>query len=225
MAGDEREDREIERRFPSDVAFTPAVKAVQQRFGSRRGYARMEEREGWQTKVSDDLAAFLAQQDSFYFASANAAGQPYVQHRGGPAGFLKVLNRKTLGIADFSGNKQYITAGNLSENDRVHIFLIDHAHRRRVKIWGRAWIVEDDPELMDRLTDPGYAARPERAILITVQAWDVNCPQHITRRYSTAQIAPAFEKLENRILDLEAEVEALRKKLSAAGLGDDVAPA
>lgn len=214
----------MDRNYVSDVAFTPAVKAWQQRQGSRRAYARMEAGAGWQDKVTQDLAAFLAVQDSFYLATANAAGQPYIQHRGGPPGFLKVLDHKTLGIADFGGNKQFITLGNLSENDKAHIFLIDYANQRRIKIWGRAWVEEDDAELMDRLVEPDYEGRPERAILFSVEAWDVNCPQHITRRYTEAQIAPAFQQLEARILELESDIQRLQGKLSAAGLRDDPTP-
>lgn len=201
----------------SDIAFTPAVKAWQERHGSRAGYARMEQKGGWRTEVTPELAGFLAERDSLYIATANGAGQPYIQHRGGPKGFLKVLDRRRLGFADFGGNKQYITAGNLSENDRAHIFLMDYANRNRIKIWGRAEVVEGDEALLERLADPDYKGRPERAIIFTIEAWDVNCPQHITRRYTEAEIAPAFAKLESRILELEAEVARLRGAPDAAG--------
>ena len=194
----------------SDVAFSPAVKALQERHGSRAGYARMEEKGGWKREITPDLAAFLAGRDSFYLATASAAGQPYIQHRGGPKGFLKVLDAGRLAFADFGGNRQYITAGNLSENDRAHVFLMDYPNRQRIKIWGRARVVEDDPELMERLLTPGYKAKPERAILFEVEAWDANCPQHITPRYSEAEIAPAVAKLQARIEELEAEVARLR---------------
>ena len=198
----------------SDVAFTPAVKAWQARKGSRKAYARMEEKGGWQTDVTPELAAFLAERDSFYLASASANGQPYIQHRGGPAGFLKVVGERSLAFADFGGNKQYITAGNLSENDRAHIFLMDYPIRRRLKLWGRARVVEDAPALLESLADPAYKARPERAIVFDIEAWDVNCPQHIAPRYTEAQIKPAFVTLEGRILELEAEVARLKGVLA-----------
>ena len=194
----------------SDIAFTPAVKALQEHNGSRAGYARMEEKGGWRDTVTPDLAAFLAERDSFYLATASGAGRPYIQHRGGPKGFLKILDDKRLAFADFGGNRQYITAGNLSENDRASIFLMDYAGRRRIKVWGRARVVDDDPALLERLIEPGYKAKPERAIVFEIEAWDVNCPQHITRRYTDEQIAPALAKLQARIEELEAEVEELR---------------
>ncbi len=193
----------------SDVAFTPAVKALQELKGSRAAYAGMEARGGWQRTVSRELAAFIAERDSFYFATASAAGRPYIQHRGGPRGFLKVLDDRTLAFADFTGNRQYITLGNLSENDQAHIFLMDYPRRRRVKIWGRARVVDDDRALMDRLTPAGYGGRPEQAIVFTVEAWDVNCPQHITPRYTEEEVAAALEKLQARIDALEAELAAL----------------
>ena len=196
---------------PSDVAFTEAVKAQQTRRGSRAGYRRMEEKGGWQDRVTPDLAAFLGERDSFYFATASAAGQPYIQHRGGPKGFLKAVDDKTLGFADFAGNKQYISLGNLSENDQAQIFLMDYANRQRVKIWGRARVVEDDPALLARLADPAYRGRPERAILFEITAWDVNCPQHIAPRYSEDLIALATEKLRSRIAELEAEVTRIKE--------------
>ena len=194
----------------SDIAFTPAVKALQERNGSRAGYARMAEKKDWHDTVTPDLAAFLAERDSLYLATASAEGRPYIQHRGGPKGFLKVLDDKRLAFADFGGNRQYISAGNLSENDQAAIFLMDYPNRRRIKLWGRARVVEDDPELLARLVEPGYKAKPERAILFEVEAWDVNCPQHITPRYSEAEIAPALAKLQARIAELEAEVKRLR---------------
>jgi len=194
----------------SDIAFTPAVKALQERNGSRAGYERMAEKKDWHDTVTPDLAAFLAERDSFYLATASAEGRPYIQHRGGPKGFLKVLNDKRLAFADFGGNRQYISAGNLSENDQAAIFLMDYPNRRRLKLWGRARVVEDDPELLARLVEPGYKAKPERAFLFEVEAWDVNCPQHITPRYSEAEIAPALAKLQARIAELEAEVARLR---------------
>ena len=194
----------------SDIAFTPAVKAWQARRGSRAGYARRAEKRDWSDSVTPELAAFLAEQDSFYLATASAEGRPYIQHRGGPAGFLKAIDDKHLAFADFGGNKQYITAGNLSENDRASIFLMDYANRQRIKLWGRARVVEDDAALLERLADPAYRAKPERAVVFEIEAWDVNCPQHITRRYTEAQIAPAVAKLQARIDELEAEVKELK---------------
>ncbi len=199
------------RTYSSDVAFTPAVKAMQEKLGSRAGYARMEEKGGWKTTVTPDLAGFLAQRDSFYLATASAEGQPYIQHRGGPKGFLRVIDEQTLGFADFGGNRQYISLGNLSENDRAQLFLMDYANRRRVKVWGRARVVEDDPFLLERLADPEYPGKPERAILFTIEAWDVNCPQHITPRFTEADLAPGIGRLKARIEELEAEVARLKE--------------
>ena len=195
---------------PSDVAFTPAVKAIQQRKGSRGAYARMERGRGWQTAITPDLADFLADLDMFYLGTANSEGQPYIQYRGGPPGFLKVLDDHTLGFADFGGNRQYVTLGNLSENPRAFLFLMDYANSRRVKLWGTARAVEGDAALLERLRDPAYPGEAERAILFTVEAWDVNCPQHIHRRFSERQVAPAIARMQARIDELEAEVGRLR---------------
>ncbi|NQU62560.1 MAG: pyridoxamine 5'-phosphate oxidase family protein [Rhodospirillales bacterium] len=192
--------------YASDVAFTPAVKAIQEAKGSRRGYAKMEETTGWKDTVSEDLAGFIATRDSFYLGTANAEGQPYIQHRGGRPGVLKVLDDKTLAFADFRGNRQYITAGNLSENDKAYIFIMDYPNRSRVKIWGRAR-VSDDPELMARLSDADYKAVPEQAIVFEITAWDTNCPQHITPRFSEAEVAKIVEPLQRRIEALEAELK------------------
>lgn len=194
----------------SDITFTPAVKAVQERLGSRAGYAKMEQRGGWRNTVTPDLAAFIAERDSFYLATASADGRPYIQHRGGPKGFLKVLDDHTLAFADFSGNRQYISMGNLAENDKAFIFLMDYTNRRRIKIWGRAEVIEDDPTLLEQLADPAYTARPERVFRFHIEAWDSNCPQHITPRFTAEDIAPAVQKLRDRIAELEAEVAALR---------------
>jgi predicted pyridoxine 5'-phosphate oxidase superfamily flavin-nucleotide-binding protein len=199
----------------SDVAFSPSVKLVQERKGSRAAYRRREERGGWRTKVSPDLAAFLAERDSFYLATASVEGQPYVQHRGGPKGFLRVIDETTLGFADYSGNKQYISTGNLAENDRAYIFLMDYAHRRRVKIWGRARVTED-PETIARLMPEGYAAKPEQAVLFTIAAWDTNCNQHIPQKFDAADVEVAAETLHRRIVELEAENRTLRAQLGAA---------
>ncbi len=205
----------------SDVAFTPAVKAVQERKGSRTGYRRMEEKGGWRTKVTPDLAAFLAERDSAYLATASRDGQPYVQHRGGPKGFIRVLDEGTLGFADYAGNRQYITAGNLAENDRAFLFLMDYARRRRIKIWGRAKVVENDPELIARLMPEGYPARPEQAILFTIAAWDVNCPQHIPQKLDAADVAAVVGRLQRRVGELEAENARLREP---SALGSTASP-
>ena len=170
------------KKISSDIAFTAAVKAVQDRLGSRRTYARMEAGRGWETEITPALAEFIGEQDSFFLATASADGQPYIQHRGGPKGFLRVLDPKTLAFADFAGNRQYISVGNLSENPKVHLFLIDYQHQQRIKIWGEARVVEDDPALLAKLVVAGYEARPQRALVIDVLAWDANCPQHIPRK-------------------------------------------
>jgi uncharacterized protein len=198
------------RTYPSDVAFTPAVKDIQTRKGSRRSYAHVEENGGWRTEINEDLAAFLAQTNSFYFATANAEGQPYIQHRGGPKGFVKILDSTTLAFADYSGNRQYITQGNLSENPKAHIFVMDYAHRHRVKIWGEARVVDDDPALMKSLMPQGYKARPEQVILFKVVAWDLNCPQHIPQKFDSTDVAAALASRDARISELEAELATLK---------------
>ena len=192
---------------PEDVMFSPAVKAEQTRLGSR---AQFEDRE-WKTEITDDLRQFLAVIDTFFFATASADGRPYIQHRGGPPGFLKPIGTHMLAFADFAGNRQYITLGHLKENDRAHIFIPHFATRQRVKLWGRARIVEGDLELMERLVDPAYKARPERAIAFSLEVWDGNCPQHIVPRYTEAEIAPAVDRLAQRIKELEEEVALLKR--------------
>lgn len=199
-------------RYPSDVAFTPAVKAQQARHGSRHAYARMEEGHGWPVALSPDIAEFIAAQTSVFLATANADGQPYIQHRGGSAGFLHVLDERSIAFADFSGNRQYVTLGNLADNPRAHLFLIDYAQRQRVKLWGRARAVEDDAALIEKLMPPGYAARAERAIVFTVDAWDVNCPKHIPRRFDAADVEAALAKRDARIRELEEEVARLTER-------------
>ncbi|MEM8791898.1 MAG: pyridoxamine 5'-phosphate oxidase family protein [Pseudomonadota bacterium] len=195
----------------SDIAFTDAVKAQQERLGSRATYQEAIEREDWPNEVTPDLAAFLAQRDSFYLATSNGAGQPYIQHRGGPLGFLKPVGPRTLAFADFAGNRQYISMGNLTENDRVALFLMDYANRQRIKIWGWARMVEEDPELLRQLSDPGYRGHPERAFVIEIDAWDINCPQHIPQLYGEEIIRQATRKLAARIAELEAENAELRQ--------------
>jgi predicted pyridoxine 5'-phosphate oxidase superfamily flavin-nucleotide-binding protein len=196
--------------YASDIAFTDAVKAEQSRMGSRRAYAHMEQEVGWQTRITDVLREFIAARDSMYLATANAAGQPYIQHRGGPPGFLRVLDDETFGFADFAGNKQYITLGNLHENTKTHVFLMDYAHRRRIKIWGTLSAAEGDAELNAQFKPEGYKARVERVLLIKVAAWDVNCPQHIPMKIDAADVAAAIEKRDARIAELEVEVARLK---------------
>jgi uncharacterized protein len=196
----------------SDVAFTPAVKAAQARHGSREQYARLEARGGFRTAVTPDLAAYLAEVRSFYLATASAEGQPYVQHRGGPRGFLRVIDEHTLGFADFKGNRQYITTGNLAENPRAYIFAMDYAHQRRVKFWGRARTVENDAALLARLWPEGYAARPEQVIVFDIEAWDTNCPQHIPQMFHADDVGRTIVGLQTRIEELKAEVAALKAR-------------
>jgi predicted pyridoxine 5'-phosphate oxidase superfamily flavin-nucleotide-binding protein len=198
------------RQLSSDIAFTPRVKAIQAERGSRTNYARMEKRGGFRTDLTEDLAQFIAQIDTAFLATANAAGQPYAQHRGGPKGFIKILGPRTLGFADFKGNRQYITTGNLAENDRAFLFLMDYAHRRRVKIWGRARVVADDDTLVERLMPDAYDARPEQAILFEVEAWDINCPQHIPQKIDAGDVEQVLLQLQARIAKLEEENAALR---------------
>ncbi|WP_315734750.1 pyridoxamine 5'-phosphate oxidase family protein [Bradyrhizobium sp. SZCCHNR1093] len=195
---------------PADVMFSPAAKAIQARKGSRDSYAHLEQSRGWRYQVDADLAGRLAEATSFYLATASADGQPYIQHRGGPKGFLKVLDSHTLAFADFSGNRQYITQGNLSENPHAYIFIMDYAHRRRVKIWGTARVVEDDAALTASLMPGGYKARPEQVILFTISAWDTNCPQHIPQKFDAADVAEALAVRDARIAELEAELAKLK---------------
>jgi predicted pyridoxine 5'-phosphate oxidase superfamily flavin-nucleotide-binding protein len=199
-----------------DVAFTPAVKAIQARKGSREAYARVEQNGGWRTEIDDDLAGFLAAQDSLFLATATADGQPYIQHRGGPKGFVRILDKNTLAFADYGGNRQYITQGNLSENPKAYIFVMDYARRRRVKIWGAARIVDDDPALLKSLMPAGYKARPEQVILFKISAWDTNCPQHIPQKFDAADVAAALASRDARIAELEVELAKSKSTVSAA---------
>lgn len=196
--------------YTSDIAFTPSVKAIQDRKGSRRGYAHMEATRGWESRITPELAAFIAAQTSVFLGTASADGQPYIQHRGGPPGFLRVLDDQTLAFVDFSGNRQYITHGNLAENAKSHLFLIDYAHARRIKIWGTAQVIEGDDTLIAELMPQGYRARPEQVIRFTVTAWDANCPQHIPQRFEAADVAAAIAERDARIRDLEAQLKALK---------------
>lgn len=193
----------------SDIVLPPAARRAQAQRGSARAYEKRIAA-GFPDRVTGELAAFIAELDTAFLATVSAAGAPYIQHRGGPPGFIKVLDEKTLGFADYAGNRQYITVGNLAGNDRAYLFLLDFARQRRIKIRGRARVVEDDPALLARLSDAGYRARPERAILFTVEAWDANCSQHITARFSETEVAQATAVLTQRLAALEAENARLR---------------
>ena len=200
--------------YSSDVAFTPAVKAVQARKGSRAAYADVEARGGWRTEIDDNLAAFLADASSLYFATASADGQPYIQHRGGPKGFIKILDKNTIAFTDYAGNQQYLTQGNLTENPKAHIFIMDYAHRRRVKIWGEARVVEDDPALTQALMPKGYRARAEQVIVFKIAAWDTNCPQHIPQKFDAADVAAAMGEASAKIEERDAKIAALEAELA-----------
>lgn len=195
----------------SDIAFTSTVKQAQQDRGSRELYQKVESRGGWQDRITPDLEAFIAERDSLYLGTANADGQPYIQHRGGAKGFLKVLDNRTLALADFSGNRQYISLGNLADNDKAFLFLMDYPNRRRIKIWGTARFVENDPALLSQLTDAEYGGEPERALVFTVEAWDVNCPQHITPRFTEQAAEVEIQQLRNQVQRLESEDARLRR--------------
>lgn len=197
-------------QLTSDVAFTDTVKAIQTRKGSRQVYARMEASGSWQNTISSELKAFIEAQTSVFLATANSEGQPYIQHRGGPAGFMRVLDDRTIGFVDFAGNRQYITQGNLEQNSKAHLFLIDYANRRRVKVWGEARVVEGDTARMADLMPADYKARPEQVILFTVTAWDANCPQHIPRRFEAATVAAELATRDQRIAVLEAQIRQLQ---------------
>ncbi len=201
--------------YSSDVAFTPAVKAIQERKGSRHGYERMERRGGWETTIDAELSGFVERQISVFLGTASLEGQPYIQHRGGPPGFLKVLDERTIGFADFIGNRQYITQGNLSENPKAILFLIDYRIQRRVKIWGEARIVEKDPELTAKLFPEGYEARAEQVLIFVVSSWDANCPQHIPQRFEAAEVQAALAERDARIAALEAEVARLTRNVTS----------
>lgn len=200
-------------RPSSDVAFSPSVKAVQEARGSRAHFARLEDKGGWRTEITPDLAAFIARRTSFYLATASADAQPYVQHRGGPAGFLRVIDERTLGLADFKGNRQYITTGNLAENPKAMLFLMDYETRRRVKIWGRARVIQNDIDLFTQLFPHGYQARIEQAILFRVEAWDVNCDQHIPLLFSAEDVARTLQQAQTVVRGLESEIAALKARV------------
>jgi len=189
---------------------------VQTRKGSRNAYHHVEERGSWQTRITPDLAAFIGAQTSIFLATVNAEGQPYIQHRGGPPGFLRILDDRTIGFVDYSGNRQYVTQGNLADNPKAHLFLIDYAHQRRIKIWGDARVIEGDEQLIEKLMPDGYKVRPEQVILFTVSAWDENCSQHIPQRFEAADVASALTERDKRIKTLEAEIKQLREETRGA---------
>ena len=176
------------REYTSDIAFTDKVKEIQKQKGSRNAYANMEQGNGWQDTVTKQLSDFIAERDSFYMATVSSEGQPYIQHRGGPKGFLKVIDDRTLGFADFAGNRQYISYGNLEENNKVCLFFMDYPNRTRIKLWGTSEVIEDDEALIKQLSVSDYKGEVERAFIIHVEAWDRNCPQHINPRYTKQEI-------------------------------------
>jgi predicted pyridoxine 5'-phosphate oxidase superfamily flavin-nucleotide-binding protein len=199
----------------ASLVFTPAAQKAQAERGSSKAYAgRIAE--GFPDKVTPELAQFIAQLDTAFLATATADGAPYIQHRGGPKGFIKVIDERTLGFADYRGNRQYITLANLSENDRAYLFLLDPARRQRIKLWGRARVIENDAALVEKLFDAGYKAKPERAILFTIEAWDVNCSQHIVTRFTEEEVEAAFAVVQEKIAALQAENARLRVLLATA---------
>ena len=200
--------------YSSDVAFTAAVKAIQARKGSREAYARVEQNGGWRTEIDEKLAGFLANANSFYLATVTKDGQPYIQHRGGPKGFIKVLDKSTIAFTDYAGNRQYLTQGNLTENPKAHIFIMDYAHRRRVKIWGEARVIEDDPALTQALMPKGYRAHPEQVIVFKISAWDTNCPQHIPQKFDAADVAAAMAEASAKIEERDARIKALEAEIA-----------
>jgi uncharacterized protein len=208
----------------SDIVFPPAARRAQAERSSAGLYAKRIAA-GFPDRISSEFAGFIAGLDTAFLATVSAAGAPYIQHRGGPKGFIKVLDERTLGFADYAGNRQYITISNLADNDRAFLFLLDFAARRRIKIWGRARVVENDPALLTRLADLRYRARPERAILFTVEAWDVNCTQHITTRFTASEVADATVMLRERIAALEAENARLRARTMSSELRESEAAA
>lgn len=209
----------------SDLVFPPAVQRAQAERGSAERYARRVA-SGFPNAVTPELAAFIAEQDTAFLATASADGQPYIQHRGGPKGFIKVVDERTLGFADYRGNRQYITVGNLSENDRAYLFVLDFSRRQRIKLWGRARVVENDDVLIERLFDHGYQARPERVILFTIEAWDQNCSQHITARMTVPEVEGLLGTVQEHIAALQAENARLKAALDAKeAAGGAMAPA
>lgn len=199
-------------RAYANIAFTPSVKAEQSRYGSREAYARFEVGEDASDALTPRETEFIHARDSFYQATVSESGWPYVQFRGGPPGFLQVLDAKTIGYADFRGNRQYLSVGNFNVNERVALILMDYPNRRRLKIWGRARVIHEreDPQMIARLEMASYRAQVERGIVIAVEAYDWNCPQHIMPRFTTAEIAVQIAALEHKVGELEMENAQLR---------------
>src|SRR5262245_4968555 len=195
----------------SDLVFTPAARRAQAERGSAEHYAKRVA-EGFPDRVTPELAKFLAEQDTAFLATVSADGARYIQHRGGPKGFIKVVDERTLGFADYRGNRQYITLSNLQGNDRAYLFVLDFARRQRIKLWGRARVIEGDTALIAKLFDEGYRAKPERVIKFTIEAWDTNCLSHITARFSEDDILEATAAMRQRLAELEAENARLRAK-------------
>jgi len=199
-----------------NLAFTPLVKQLQERYGSRKQYERMEQSGASQDRLTDFEREFLADRDTFYWATTGSTGWPYVQHRGGPKGFLKVIDDRTLAFADFRGNKQYITTGNLLSDDRVAIILVDYPHQARLKILGRVEIFEGvkAEKWLARVRVPGYKATIERVFVIHIEAYDWNCPQHITPRYTAEEVQEGMRSVQERIQRLEQQNEELKKEVA-----------
>jgi hypothetical protein len=196
----------------AEIAFTPSVRAVQESMGSRRYYARQDKDAG-PVEFSHAETDFISQRDSFYIASVSETDWPYVQHRGGPAGFVRVLSPTTLGFADYRGNRQYVSVGNLLKNDRVAMIFVDYPNRERLKVLGHVRLVSsDEPAVIESLKTPGYRAHVERGFVITVVAYDWNCPQHITPRFSEAEVETAVAPLRKRLAQLETELAACRNR-------------
>jgi predicted pyridoxine 5'-phosphate oxidase superfamily flavin-nucleotide-binding protein len=193
----------------SDIAFTPTVKAIQTARGSRSAYARMEAQGEFRTAIDERLIAMLAQANSAYLGTATADGQPYIQHRGGPRGFIRVLGERSLGFADYAGNRQYVSTGNLVDNPKAFLFLMDYARKGRIKIWGRARFT-DDPTIIAQLMPEAYRAQPEAALLFDIEAWDINCPQHIPQKFDADQVAAALGERDAEIARLKAEIAQLK---------------
>lgn len=193
----------------SDIAFTPTVKAIQTKRGSRSAYARMEAQGGFRTIIDERLITMLAEANSAYLGTASVDGQPYIQHRGGPRGFIRVMDQHTLGFADFAGNRQYVSTGNLADNPKAFLFLMDYARRARIKIWGTARFT-DDPAVISQLMPEGYHAKAEAALLFDIAAWDVNCPQHIPLKFDADQVAAALAERDAEIARLRTENARLK---------------
>ena len=195
----------------AEIAFTPNVKNQQERSGSRRSYARMEIGSDHHDKLGPNEAAFIAERDSFYMATVSETGWPYIQHRGGPAGFVRILDDKTIGFADFAGNRQYVSVGNMQNKDRVSLFFMDYANQTRLKLLGRVRLVQlDESKLLEQLQLPDYRARVERGMVITIEGFDWNCPQHITPRFTETQVVAMVAPFKDKIAELEARLASLR---------------